>query len=160
MKKPPNVRRCNFFSQPLFRSEDDWIEENNHKLFHVVASVARDSCKRTEKKTLAFYETFMKTFSKQTKGIKSFYSMHSIGIMSKLGLLPYEFSFLATMEPNKRTVSWFRDHFKLASGLSTAVDCNRLLSTMSTRYGITKSTAENLLCKGYRICKNIIPNLK
>ena len=157
--KCPEVCCCYFYSQPLLPDTKTWITINNYKLFHVLAAATREPSKSARTKSPADYSTFVKTFLKKTKGLGDFFTMHSVSILSKAGLLPYKFSSMAELQPSKRTVGWLRDHFKLSESLRTATDCNRLLSTMAKRYSVTLSVAENLVCKGYRVRNSIIPDL-
>ena len=77
--------------------------------------------------------------------------MHGVSILSKIGILLYEFSQIALANPASKALKFFWKEFVSETELKGKDECQHLLTTIAARCETSLAMAENITCKSYQM---------
>jgi len=154
------LRRCAYYGDPTLPSVKEWKNMNNYKLGIVLSSMMNERTNLSKTYVTTEFKTLLSMFTTKTQGVGELFGLHGISILSKVGILQYEYSQTAIANPRNKAFTFFQKVLSPGITLSTRDECQRFLNSVASRYQTNLSYAENLLCKAYRIRKNILQELE
>ena len=161
-KKIPEIRRCSMYNKVNLPTYKEFVQRQNYKvlLLLVTSFNVGNKKKLSESKMSTVWNDFRTKYSSVSPNIGSLHSSHVVSILSKIGLMHYNFHEYMELDPYSRPIASLKQIFGIEHVLKSKEDHQQLLKMISKRHDVGLFTAENMICKSYRICNLMMKQKK
>ena len=153
----PEIRRCCMYNKVSIPSYETFVERQNYKLILLlVMSFKVGNKKKLSNKVISkLWNELRIKYCTVSPNIGGLHSSHIISILSKIGLVHFDFNEYVELDPSSRPIASLKHTFDIEKVMKTKEDHQQFLKVVSKRLNVGLFSAENVIYKSYRIRKSL-----